>query len=176
MKITIGGMPGSGKSIVGQSVAQALGYKFYSIGGIRRELAKKRGLTIGQYNALDEDTDTQVDDFQRELGKKGDDFIIEGRLSFHFVPDSLKVYFDCDLMTAAERIFKTSRTTEDKGKTVKEAYDNLKARIDSDRERYRRYYDLDAYDRSKFDFVIDTTRLSLDDVRKKVLDFVKKRT
>ena len=69
MKVTIGGMPGSGKSIVGRALAQVLGYKFYSMGDIRRELAKKRGLTISQYNDLEEDTDTPVDDFQRELGK-----------------------------------------------------------------------------------------------------------
>ncbi len=175
MKITIGGMPGSGKTVVGQFLAQGLGYEFYSIGGIRRELAKKRGLTIGQYNALEEDTDTEVDNFQRELGKKGDKFIIEGRLSFHFVPDSLKLYFDCDMMESAKRIFNTSRTTEDKGKSVKETFENLKSRVDSDRLRYKKYYNLDAYDKSQFDFVIDTTKLPLEEVQKKVLEFVKKK-
>ena len=173
MKVTIGGMPGSGKSIVGRALAQVLGYKFYSMGDIRRELAKKRGLTISQYNDLEEDTDTPVDDFQRELGKGNDDFIIEGRLSFHFVPDSLKLYFDCDLMTSAKRIFNTSRTTEDKGKSVEDTYNNLKARIENDRKRYRKYYNVDAYDKSRFDFVIDTTNLTLDEVEKKVLGIIK---
>lgn len=175
MKVTIGGMPGSGKSMVGRALAQALGYKFYSMGDIRRELAKKRGLTISEYNSLDEDTDTSVDDFQRDLGKRGDDFIIEGRLSFHFVPDSLKLYFDCDLMTSAKRIFNTSRTTEDKGKSVEDTYSNLKARIDNDRKRYKKYYNIDAYDKSRFDFVIDTTNLTLGDVEKKVFSLIKSR-
>ena len=46
MQITIGGMPGSGKSTIGKMLAKSLGYKYYSIGEIRRELAQKRGLTM----------------------------------------------------------------------------------------------------------------------------------
>lgn len=175
MKITIGGMPGSGKSVVGKFIADKMGYKFHSIGSIRRNLAEKRGMTLNEYNKLDEDTDTEVDDFQRKLGIKSDDFVIEGRLSYHFIPDSFKIYFGCDLRVAAERIFKTSRTTEDKGNSPEETYKKLNERVKSDKKRYGKHYGLDCYDESQFDYVVDTTDLSLDEVKDKVLKIVKNR-
>lgn len=175
MKITIGGMPGSGKSVVGKFIADKLGYGFYSIGSIRRELAQKRGMTINEFNALDEDTDKYVDDFQKELGKTKDNFVVEGRLSYHFIPDSFKLYFDCDLKVAAARIFKASRPSEDKGKSAKETYEKLKERIDSDCRRYGRRYSLDCYEKSQFDCVVDTTNLGLEEVKRKVLKIVEKR-
>ncbi len=173
MKITIGGMPGSGKSVVGKFLADKRGYRFYSIGSIRRDLAVKRGMTINEYNELDEDTDTEVDDFQRELGAESNDFVIEGRLSYHFIPDSFKIYFDCDLKVAAERVFNTSRTTEDKGASPKETYRKLNERVESDKVRYRKHYGLDCYDKSQFDYVLDTTNLSLDEVKAKVWKVMK---
>lgn len=175
MKITIGGMPGSGKSVVGRFIAEQLGYGFYSIGSIRRGLAEKRGMTINDYNALDEDTDKEVDDFQKKLGREEDNFVVEGRLSYHFIPDSLKIYFDCDLKVAAERIFKASRSTEGKGGSPEDIHERLKERIQSDCDRYERHYGLDCYDKGQFDYVIDTTGLSLDEVKSEVLEVVKER-
>ncbi|MFH0752376.1 MAG: cytidylate kinase family protein [archaeon] len=175
MKITIGGMPGSGKSVVGKFLAGKLGYQFYSIGSIRRDLAAKRGMTINEFNQLNENTDQEVDDFQKRLGAEKDKFVIEGRLSYHFIPDSFKIYFDCDLRVAAERIFKTSRTTEDKGDSPEETYDKLRERVDNDCKRYGQYYNLNCYDTAQFDYVIDTTNLSLEEVKKRVLGIVKKK-
>jgi cytidylate kinase len=42
--------------------------------------AKQRGLTLAEYNQLgetDPETDKEVDQYQRELGEKKDNFIIE---------------------------------------------------------------------------------------------------
>ena len=174
MKVTIGGMPGSGKSVVGKYVAEKIGYDFLSIGSIRRDLAAKRGLTINEYNSLNEDTDSEVDEYQKRLGREKDNFIIEGRLSFHFIPDSLKIYFHCNLRVAAERIFKASRLNEDKGTSPDEAYERLKERVDSDKARYEEHYHVDAYDGLQFDYIIDTTDMPLDEVKAKVLEILKK--
>lgn len=174
MKITIGGMPGSGKTKIGTLVAKKIGYPFYSMGDIRRELAQKRGLTISQFNNLKENTDKEVDDFQRELGKKKKDALFEGRLSFFFIPDSLKIYLDCDMRVAAERIFNADRATEEKSGTVDETLERLDERVDNDRKRYRKYYGVDCYDKKHFDYVIDTSRLSIAEVENKVLEIIKK--
>jgi len=50
MIITIGGEPGSGKSTVANIVAQKLGYKHYSTGDLRGEIAMRHGLTIDELN------------------------------------------------------------------------------------------------------------------------------
>ncbi len=169
MQITIGGMPGSGKSIIGKMLAKSLGYKYYSIGEIRRELAQKRGLTIIEYNELKEDTDKEADDFQRNDLAKKDNIIVEGRLAFHFLPKSIKFFFDADLKVAAERIFLDPRSSEKKYSSETEVYKDLKRRMDNDIERYFVKYGIDAFNRKNFDHVIDTSNVSLEEVEKKVL-------
>ncbi|NUM42573.1 MAG: AAA family ATPase, partial [Leptospiraceae bacterium] len=97
MIISISGAHGSGKSTVAQMLAKKLFWPRYYIGGLRREAAKKRGLTLAEYNALgetDPTTDTEVDEYQRQLGLSSDNFIIEGRTSWYFIPHSFKVYLD----------------------------------------------------------------------------------
>ena len=75
MIITISGRAGSGKSTIGKLLAGKIGYRFYSIGSLRRELASKLGFTIQELNKLREEqdfTDKQVDDYQKALGEKED--------------------------------------------------------------------------------------------------------
>ena len=77
MIISISGTPGAGKSTVAPMLADKLGYKRYYMGGLRREAARKRGLTIEEYNKLgetDPSTDLEVDRYQEELGKKENNF------------------------------------------------------------------------------------------------------
>lgn len=53
----------------------------------------KRGMTLAEYNKLgetDPSTDIEVDEYQKKLGETEDNFIIEGRTSWHFIPHSLK--------------------------------------------------------------------------------------
>src|SRR5689334_16245543 len=98
MIISITGAPGTGKTSVGKLLAKRLGYNFYSVGDLRGKMAMERGLTIDELNKLgekDASTDTMADDYQRELGRKEDNFIIEGRLSWHFIPHSFKVFLKC---------------------------------------------------------------------------------
>ena len=176
MIISISGKPGSGKSTVAQKVADKLGYKRYYIGGLRREAARKRGMTIEEYNKLgetDPSTDKEVDEYQERLGLEKDDFVIEGRTSFLFIPHSLKVYLDVDLKEAARRIHddekKGGGRNERTFRTVEETEQNLKDRIASDRRRYKKYYGTDCYDTANYDVVVDTTHLTPDEAVEKVL-------
>ena len=96
VKVTITGVPGSGKTSVGKLVAEKLGLKFFSVGDMRGQMAKERGITLTELNKIGERegwTDKQVDDYQKEFGRKEDNFIFEGRLSFHFIPDSIKILY-----------------------------------------------------------------------------------
>lgn len=173
MQISICGTPGSGKSTVAKIIAEKLGYKYYSIGELRRQMAEKRGLTIVEFNNLKEDTDTSFDNYQKELGEKEDNFVIEGRLSFHFVPKSLKFFFKTDLRTAAERVFKDPRSSEKKYKNLNEVLNEMKKRMDDDKKRYKKHYNLDPYNEKQFDIVIDTTNISIEEVAEKVMEAIK---
>jgi cytidylate kinase len=167
MIISISGMPGSGKTSVAKILAERLGMHFYSVGGLRGKMALERGMSIDELNALgerDASTDTSVDDYQRELGKNEDDFVIEGRLSWHFIPTSFKIFLDCDPREAARRIFEAQRVAKGKERSdepvygsVEEARTALDKRVASDQLRYRKYYGLDYRDPSHYDLILDTT-------------------
>ncbi len=134
-------------------------------------MAADRGLTLEAFNALGEKedwTDREVDEYQRTLGQKERDFVIEGRTSFHFIPHSLKLFFDVAPEIGAQRIFNdfTSgrRRVESAGAvTLDSVRATLNRRIASDVLRYQRYYGIEnIYDPKHYDAVLDTTHLTPD--------------
>ena len=174
MIITISGKPGSGKSTIANLLAKELKMKRYSVGDFRREMAKKMGLTIHQLNELGEKkefTDKDADNWQIEIGKKEDNFIIDGRLSYHFIPNSLKIFMDVSPEIGAKRIMAENRP-EDNSKELEESIKAWHQRTNSDIKRYRKYYNLNPYDLKNFDIIIDTSKLTIEEVLKKVKDSV----
>ena len=173
MIITIGGLPGSGKSTAAKYLAKELGMKHYSIGDLRRKMAMEREMTIDELNKLGEKeawTDKDADKFQIDLGKKEDNFVIDGRLSWHFIPNSIKLFVKADLKKTAERVFKNQRKSEKKYKNAGEVIDEMKERINSDVKRYKKYYGIkNVYDMKNYDIVINTSRLSIEQMNRKVL-------
>ncbi len=172
MKITITGMPGSGKTSVGRELAKKFGLEFLSIGDIRGKMAMDRGMTIEELNKIGETedwTDKEADDYQKEYGLRHDNFIVEGRLAFHFIPDSIKIFLDADLREAAERVWKDPRPDEKKRATVEDEMKAMSERIKSDKKRYMKYYGVNPYDKKQFDTVVDTTNITREETLKMLL-------
>ena len=181
MIISLSGAPGSGKSTIATMLATKLAWPRYYIGGLRREAAKQRGLTLEEYNKLgetDPSTDLEVDEkYQVELANREDNFIIEGRTSWYFIPQSLKIYLDVELETGAKRIFsnlsqKNNRNEARNLDNWEAVLESNKARLASDRFRYNKYYKIDVYNPKNYDFYLDTTNLNQEQVFKAVDDFV----
>lgn len=182
MIITLGGDAGSGKSTVAQAVAKKLNYKYYSVGNLRRQIAAARGLTIEEYNKLGESdpkTDTEADAYQEKLGKTEDNFVLESRLGWKFVPKSLKIFLTVDEKVAAERIFKDhkagKRPSEKPMKSIKDAVKEIEERRKSDLLRYKKYYNVNHLDKKHYDIILDTTGKTIEQVADEVLIEVKKR-
>lgn len=54
-QITIGGVPGSGKTTCAHTLSKILDYEFYSVGNLRRKIAKEKlGVNINELNFLEE--------------------------------------------------------------------------------------------------------------------------
>lgn len=177
MIITISGLPGSGKTTVGKLLAKKLGMRFYSIGDLRGRMAIERGLTIDQLNEIgmkEKWTDKEADEYQRKLGETEDDFVIESRLGFFFIPKSVKIFLDVDPRKAAERIFRDNRPDEKRKGTIEEVASSIRKRMKNDVARYRKYYKVDFLDESQYDIIIDTTNLTPDQVVERIMNGIKK--
>lgn len=182
MIITINGKPGSGKSSIAQALAAELGYRRYYMGQLRRDQGKRLGLTLSEINALGASerwVDREIDDEVERLGREQDDFIIESRTAWHFIPQSLKVFLDVSLPVGAQRIFRqlqkadSKRAEEANLKTLPEVLQANQERIKSEIERYKKYYNLDIHDQKNYDLWLDTTKLNQDQVFDRILSFVK---
>jgi len=168
MIISIGGNQGSGKSTLAKQLAEALNWPRYYMGGLRREAATKLGLTLAEYNKLGENnpaSDLEIDEYQKKLGATQDNFVIEGRTSWYFIPHSLKLYLDVSDEVAAERIFLANRKGEDKSMdTVADVLASIKKRKLSDKKRYRKFFNIDVFNKKNYDYVIDTTSKTTQEV------------
>ncbi len=177
MIITISGDPGSGKSTVRNLLAERLGLKKYSIGDLRGKMALDRGLDIDELNKLGEEeafTDEDADKYQKKLGKGEDNFIIDGRLSYHFIPNSLKLFLKVNVREGAKRIFGDKREDEGDADSVEEVEERVKKRIESDKRRYQKYYGLDYEKEDNYDLIIDTTEISAKEAADKIVSFIQK--
>ncbi|MFH1182875.1 MAG: cytidylate kinase family protein [Candidatus Moraniibacteriota bacterium] len=181
MIISISGLPGSGKSTVAKMLAEKLGFERVSMGGIFRRLADQKGITILELikqaetdGSIDEDADRMVSD----LGRNKDNFIIESRTAFHFIPDSLKIFVKVDLKEGAKRIFKDlmkeERNEEDKANSANNLSKMLEERIETDKGRYQKYYSIDITDLGNYDLVVDSTSLTPEEVVDRIMVEVEK--
>jgi predicted cytidylate kinase len=178
MIISLGGLPGAGKSTVKKLLAERCGLRSYSMGDMRGKMALERGMTIDEFNTLgmtESFTDTDVDTYQARLGTTEDHFIIDGWMSWHAIPHSFKVFLTIDPRVAAERIFsarqhESGREDEPLYRTVEETQETLARRIAQNQERYKKWYSVDFLDPSHYDCVIDTTHLTPEEVVAEILD------
>ncbi|MFA4942217.1 MAG: cytidylate kinase family protein [Patescibacteria group bacterium] len=182
MIISLSGANGSGKSTLSQKLSDKLGWPRYSMGTIRREAALKQGLSLAEYNKIgeqDPQNDRIVDEYQKELGKTQDNFIIDGRTSWYFIPHSLKIYLDVAIEVGAQRVWKDiqergQRENEDKNiRSYEDALKSLKQRRQSDTDRYQKYYNIDVNDKKHYDYYLDATDLTPEEAFDRVYDFVK---
>jgi CMP/dCMP kinase len=177
MIITISGMPGSGKSSVSKILAKKLRLNHYSMGDLQRKYAKEKRVTIeelGELESRDDKIDKEIDKYQKSLSKE-DNFIIDGRISFYFIPNSIKIFLDCSVDECARRIFNSKRdSSERKTNSLEESKHILIKREKTNQKRFFDYYGIDFLDRKNYNLIIDTTNSSKEDVVDKILTFIKK--
>ncbi len=162
--ITIAGRPGSGKSTTAKATATELGYQRFSSGDLFRALGNEQGLDVLQTNLAGEKGNTKVDHLVdqrlRDMGTSEDNLVIDSRLAWHWIPTSFKVYLDLDLLTAAERILKTTDPVRLQAEHVPDDPQDyaaaLQQRLDSETRRYQKLYDANPHDENNYDLIVDT--------------------
>lgn len=178
MIITIAGNAGSGKSTVAKELVRVLHYKHYSTGDFMRQMAKERCVDLLALNKIaeqDASLDKSIDTWSSNLGKTHDNFVIDSRLAFHFIPHAFKVFLVADFDVRAQRIFSAKRVAE-QHKTLAALKKYITEREASELKRYKKLYGLDYYNIKNYDLVIDTSTLSVKEIVAKIFtEFQRKR-
>lgn len=188
MIITISGTSGSGKSTVAKILQEKLSAERIYVGGIRRDIARQKGMTLAELNVYAQthpETDVDVDEKAaaeaRLLEKKSKIVIVEGRSQFHFLPESVKVFIKVEPKVGAQRIWndlqrKATRQERNEGNitSLTETERSLEEREESDARRFRKYYGINPRDESNYDLILDSTKQSAEEIAQKILKFVKK--
>jgi len=66
------------------------------------------------------------------------------------------------------------RSNEDKGiETIEDVIVSNEKRKAADDARYQKYYSIDANEMKNYDFILDTTDLTKDEVFEKILEFIR---
>lgn len=126
-------------------------------------MALERGISLidlGKEAENDEGIiDSILDERQKQFGLTKDNFIIDGRLAFHFIPHALKIFLTVDPEEAARRIFSDKNRTSvvESHESMDEVIVKVKIRRTNENERYMKYYGVHIYDMDLYDIVIDTT-------------------
>lgn len=181
MIISFNGDEGSGKSTVAKLVSAKLTYPRYYMGQIFRDMAAKKNLTLVEYlqsGETDPSVDREVDDYLIELSQKESAFVIESRTAWHFIPESLKIYLRVDENEGAKRVFnelqKENKRNEIIGDfSLTDILGKIQERRRTDDARYIKYYGINIRDEKNYDFILDTTNLSKEEVFEKVMGFIK---
>lgn len=188
MILTISGTPGSGKSTIAQILAEQLKAERIYVGGIRRELAIKKKMTLEELNEYaqthpetDVDVDEKVAAQARKLEKAKKAVVVEGRTQFHFLPESVKIFITVNVDEAAKRIWKDlqhidlqQQRNEGKIHSLAEMKESIVKRSENDQMRYKKYYGLDITNPRQYDLVIDTTTITAQQGTEKILTFLEK--
>ncbi len=178
MIISLAGRQGSGKTTVGKILAEKLWFERFSTGDFMREMAMEKGMTLMELNTFSETDggkiDAILDERQKKLWQEKDNFIIDARLAWHFIPHSFKVYLTVDDFVGASRIVGDSanplRHSTDVHASIEEAMETTKARRESESKRYMNLYHVDNHDLTHYDLVIDTTNTPPAEVVQQILD------
>ncbi len=150
-----------------RALAIRLGLDHVSAGDFMRQMAEERQMSILELSRIAEDDatiDREIDARTVRFGRERDGFVIDARLAWHFLPDSVKVFLDVTPDVAAARIFGDARTFELENTDTESTRRAIEARVESERQRYRDYYGVDYLDAAQFDVVVDTSHLTIEQV------------
>ncbi len=170
--ISLGGELASGKGTVSKILMEKLNFGIYRNGDYFRKLAKDMGMdvtTFNEYVMNHVEIDKQIENSASEYAKTHDNFIIDARLGWYAVPESFKVYLKVDIDVAAKRaFFDELRKGTEKFATIEEQKADMQKRYKIENERYWNVYGVRKEDESNYDIVIDTTKLTPEQVADKI--------
>lgn len=177
MNITITGNLGSGKSSVAK-ILKEKGFEIVSTGNIFRQLAMEKGLSVEEFNKQvneaaskgDRSVDKMIDDMTTKIGEERDMVVFDSRLAWNFAPNSFKVFVITDIDEASRRVFNDSVRANSESYESQEACKKaLVHRQEMESVRFKEIYEIDYYDMSNYNFVIESTNAAPAEIAEEIL-------
>ena len=154
-RITLSGEVASGKSSVGEMLADRLSYSFTSIGNKTRIYSESRGLNIVEFQReclTNPKMDKEIDaEFATECNSK-ENLVIDYRLGFKFIKKGFHIYLKISEEVALERLKKANRKNE--------THITLKERNNTFKQQFKNGYGIDYTDEINYDLIIEIKALS----------------
>lgn len=176
MHITLTGNLGSGKSTLSKILETEYGYEIFSTGKVIRKIAEEHGLSVLEMNELmnqDPKYDHEIDDTTARISRENPDksILFDSRLAWHFVDKSFKVFLSVSLDVAANRVMEdASRGEVEHYASLEDARANLKKRAETEDIRYKDLYNIEYFDYSNYNLVLDSTDCAPDILAKILKD------
>ena len=168
--ITVSGLTSSGKTTGAKAIAQAFRLKYYCMGEIFRKIAKRKKISLEELSRTrKERIDLEVDKKSLELAMKGN-VVLDGRLSGWVAGRwaEVRIFYDTPLKVRARRFAKRE------GLSLKESLRRVKERDEADRDQYLKVYGIDINDLSIYHIIIDNTKFSLEDAKRKPVEIIRR--
>lgn len=171
--ITIAGELGSGKSTVSTLLKETLGYDIYRNGEYARSLATKHNMSIKEFNIYLKDhpeIDRDIEKSAAKYAEEHNNIIIDARLGWFAVPNSFKVYLTVDIDIAAKRAFEDeNRKSTESFSCIEEQKKDMQERYIIENKRFYELYNIHKEDKSNYDFILDTTKLNLEQIKDEII-------
>ncbi|PJE81400.1 hypothetical protein COU58_02875 [Candidatus Pacearchaeota archaeon CG10_big_fil_rev_8_21_14_0_10_32_42] len=176
VKITISGLPGSGKTTVAKFLSKTLEFNFISVGDLHGLIAGEKGITISELMEKGRenlDIHREMDKKIAQIGKTRDDFVIEGWIAYHFIPNSFKIFLFAKENKTARRIMDDKRGDEPTLKNLEDTKKQIKKRLNDSKEGFKKAYGINFLDKKNYNLIIDTSNLTPEEVVKIILSSLK---
>lgn len=170
--ISITGDLASGQSTVAKMLAEELNFSLYRNGAYFRKLAIEKGVSVtefGEYVKKHPEIDIQIEKSATEYAKNNKNIVIDAKMGWYAVPESFKVYLKVNIDIAAQRAFSDpNRKRSEDLPTLQAQKEDMQKRAKNDLARYLDLYKVHRDDMSNYDFVLDTSNLTPDEVLNKI--------
>lgn len=151
--VAISGVHGAGKTTAAEALADRLGLRYVSAGSVFREMADENGMSLTEFsNHVEEnpEIDKRIDERTAEEAEK-DDVLIDARLAGWMADEAdIKILLTAPLDERVERI------SEREDRPYEEVKEETVKREESEKKRFKEFYDVDVEDYSVFDLILNT--------------------
>lgn len=152
--IAVSGKPGSGKTTLAKSLANELGLRYISSGGIFREIASNMGVSLVELSRIAEgnyDIDRYIDSYIRSEAVKGG-IVVDGHISAWILRDiaHIKICAMAPLDVRARRIAERDNIA------LSNVLEIVRSIEESESRRFKAIYNIDLNDYTIFDIIINT--------------------